>query len=170
MIKVNCILLSVLIGMFICACGHKTEMRDVAAYVGNPVNGLVKKEKADSTEITCQWVPDSSKTSWLFRVYMYSPEKVDDSTLYKMNYKTQEIFALIHANDTARPVLAERVANGRRDQHEFTVVFDPVKQDSAKTVSLLLAPNGLLRKNISFDFQYNDITKAQKKLYGYSSL
>jgi hypothetical protein len=169
MIRANCILL-LSVGFLFCACNEKTEMKDVAAYVGNPVNGLVKKEKADSTEITCQWVPDSAANApWLFRVYLYSPEKVDDSTLYKMNYKTQEIFALIHAGDTVRPVLAERIANGRRDQHEFTVVFDPVKQDSAQTFSLLLVPNGLLRKNISFDFQYNDITKAQKKLYGYSS-
>jgi hypothetical protein len=168
MIKGSCILL-LSVGFLFCACNEKTEMKDVAAYVGNPVNGLVKKEKADSTEITCQWVPDSSNASWLFRVYMYSPEKVNDSTLYKMNYKTQEIFALVHAGDTVRPVLAERVANGRRDQHEFTVVFDPVKPDSVQTFSLLLAANGLVSKTISFDFQYNDITKAQKKLYGYSS-
>jgi hypothetical protein len=170
--KVRNIFLFAVILSVVIACNNKSDMKDVAGYVKNPVNGLVKNEKIDSNEITCQWIPDSAtNASWLFRVYIYTPEKISDSMLYKLNYQTMEMFRLLTVRDTVRPLLAERVANGLRDQHEFTVVFHPVKPDAAEQkFSLLIPANGLLPRDVSFEFQYKDITKAQKKLYGYSSL
>lgn len=99
------------------------------------------------------------------------PEQMNDSLLYLFNYHSADLFRLVSSSDTIRPVLSERVANGRSDKHEFTVVFDIENSKVNKSdLSFLILSNNLFQKDLVFDYKYNDITKASKLLYGYDQV
>ena len=163
--------------LFIAACSSTEKKDKLAGYVGAPENGLTKKQLADSNEVVCQLVPQQkpekgSGNVYKFNVYMKTkPEQMNDSLLYQFNYHSTDIFRLVSNGDTIRPVLSERVANGRSDKHEFTVVFDIENSKVNKSdLSFMILSNNLFQKDLVFDYKYNDITKASKLLYGYDQV
>ena len=88
--------------------------------------------------------------------------------MYVLNYHSADLFALVLGEDTIKPVLSERIANGRRDLNQFTVLFDvekKVKIDS--TINLIIRKNDLLQQEVVFSFTNTNLKKALKQLYGY---
>lgn len=164
--------------LFITACNRAEKKDKLAGYVGAPENGLTKKQMADSNEVVCQLVPqeraskEDKGTVYKFTVYMKTrADQMNDSLLYLFNYHSADIFRLVSNGDTIKPVLSERVANGRSDKHEFTVVFDIENSKVNKSdLSFLMLHNNLFQNDLVFDYKYNDITKASKLLYGYDQV
>jgi hypothetical protein len=156
-------------------CKPNSKKENVAAYVGNVEKGLTKKMWVDSNDVVCQLVPElnvnekSTSNVFKFNVYLNTkPNKINDSTLYILNYHSADLFALILGTDTIKPVLSERVANGRRDLNQFTVLFDvekSVKIDS--NINLMIRKNNLLEQETVFSFTNKNFKKALKQLYGY---
>ena len=152
----------------------KTNNKEnLAAYVGNLENGLTKKIRVDSNDIVCQLVPEfnvddkSGANVFKFNIYLNTkPNKINDSTLYRLNYHSVDIFALALGEDTLRPVLSERLANGRRDLNQFTVVFDTDKKTDSD-INLIIRENDLLEHEAVFSFTNKNFKKALKQLYGY---
>ena len=143
--------------------------------MGNVEKGLTKKIRVDSNEIVCQLVPELNENEknlsnvFKFNIYLNTkPSKISDSTLYVLNYHSADLFALVLGEDTIKPVLSERIANGRRDLNQFTVLFDvekKVKIDS--TINLIIRKNDLLQQEVVFSFTNTNLKKALKQLYGY---
>lgn len=164
-------------GMFCCmaSCRQTSGKDKLVGYVTKEEHGLSRKTMADSNQVVCQLVPekrsDSASTGNVYRfmVSVYStPAKSTDSVMYFFNYHAQEYFRLVTGADTIRPVLGERMANGRRDIHQFTVVFDLGQTPpAADSVSLLFNGNRLFTDSLVFRYAVNDILKASKSLYGY---
>jgi hypothetical protein len=157
------------------SCKPKENKEEVGAYVGNKEKGLSKKQTIDSNDILCQLIPDKIENEkkgsnfYKFNVYLNTKlSKMTDSTFYFFNYHSEDLFALVLGTDTIKPVLSERIANGRKDLNQFTVLFDidkKVKIDS--NINLIIRKNGILENGTSFSFSNNNFKKALKQLYGY---
>lgn len=168
--------LAVLYACFLTGCGSSAP-QNPAQYTGNPKNGLTKEQVVDSNKVWCQLIPDKREDQaegsevYRFRVYIKNaPEAVTDSLLYDFNYNSEALFNLIVAEDTLHPVLSERVANGRKDMHEFTVMFNTSHEQHPDNLTLLIQKNELISKDLHFEYRYNDLTKALKTLYGYDPI
>lgn len=143
----------------------------MAAYVSNPENGLTRKQVADNNEIVCQLVPqeeggtDSNDGTYKFTVYINTvKEKVSDSLFYLFSYHSTQLFALVAGADTLKPVLSERIANGRRDVNQFTVVFalQKKKEEEQSDLFFMVRSNALFPKEIIMKYESKDIKKAFK--------
>jgi hypothetical protein len=176
----NLKLLPVLLLLFFVSCKSKTDLNSVASYVSRAENGLTKKMLIDSCEVTCQLVPgklnESAKDDNPLEYKLYINSKsieITDSILYQFNYHSGEMFGLTMGTDTLKPLLSERVANGRKDMHQFTILFpSPGKQivASKASFSFLLYKNDLFKNDHSIEYHYSDIIKASKTLYGYDEV
>jgi hypothetical protein len=172
---ITILVIALLTAIFFIACTETPEKDKLAGYVTKEKNGLSRKLRADSNDVVCQLIPENEKDSsgtnhvYRFMVSVYSkPEKSTDSVMYFFNYHAAEYFRLVNGSDTILPVLGERMANGRRDIHQFTVVFDLEKKlQQADSVSLLFNGNRLFTDSLVFRYAVNDILKASKSLYGY---
>jgi hypothetical protein len=163
---------------FLISCKQTPKKEKLAVYVGDAQNGLTKKQLIDSNEVVSQLVPQEkdkqeSGQVYKFIVYMKTDKaKTTDSVMYQLNYKSAEMFRLVAGADTLQPVLSERVANGKTDAHEFTVVFDmnDAQVKRKNDVEFIINNSNPFQKAIVFDYTYNDITKASKLLYGYDQV
>lgn len=162
--------------LLMASCKTQSEQEKLAAYVSGKENGLTKKQVMGDNEIVCQFVPvkkegkESGGTGQLYRFMVYLNSKtlkMTDSLMYKFNYHSAELFHLVSGADTLKPVLSERIMNGRTDRNEFEVFFEPVGDPSNEVLKFLVDSNAITGSNIAFDYKYNDITKALKNLYGY---
>jgi hypothetical protein len=175
--KLSFFYLVVLCAFFFGRCSN-SSIENPAQYTGNPKNGLIKEQIVDSNKVWCQLIPDKREEgqangeNYRFRVYIKCPpEASTDSVLYNFNYGSDQLFNLVVAKDTLYPVLSERVANGRRDMHEFTVVFNSAHHEKeSDNLTLLVHKNDLITKDLFFEYRYNDLTKALKTLYGYDPI
>lgn len=168
----------VLSGMLSLAGCKRNEKQDpLASYVSKEENGLIKRTMVNNDEVVSQLVPEKKENLqdnqenqvYRFMVHVNTkPEKMTDSILYHFNYRSSDYFRLISGTDTALPVLSERVASGRREAHQFTVVFDMSGIQKAKNdISLLFLGNPLFQDSLLFNYREEDIKRASKSLYGY---
>lgn len=170
--------LTVYIGLCAAVClgacaAEKTEQQKLAGYVSKESNGLAQKKQGGAADVTCQYIPEKTAETTASKFVVYIDTKtaaVDDSLMYLFNYQSAGLFRLVSAGDTLKPVLSERIANGKRDLHQFTVVFDNGKPVSPGGISLIVNSNPVFKNDLVFDYKYDDITKAQKKLYDYDAV
>jgi hypothetical protein len=81
------------------------------------------------------------------------------------------MFALVLDNDTIKPVLSERLANGRRDLNQFTVIFDVEKKINIDSnINLIIRKNDIVAQEAVFSFTNKNFNKALKQLYGYDQI
>lgn len=154
------------------ACRQPAANNKVATYIGNPQHGLSRQETVGDKRVVCQLLPgEAGNGVYQFRVFIQQKagEPATDSAMYFLNYRSAELFRLVSDRDTLLPSLCERMANGRCDAHEFTLLFESGKNmlGKGKNLQLLFLNNALTAKDLVFNYQSNDITKAIKKLYGY---
>ena len=161
---------------FVMACSHNNSVKVVAGYVSDPENGLTKQKSVGTKTIIGQFIPAENYENCeehRFRIWIKNDrEESTDSLLYHFNYRSSDIFRLVVGKDTLEPLLSERIANGRSDLHEFTVLFPNTKRKMETTaeMDLLVLKNQLFTSNIDFRYRYKDITKASKKLYGHDQV
>ena len=156
--------------LFFVACKGGDKKDKLASYVSKNENGLTKKISSGSTEIVSQLIPDESGGDlYKFMVYVNTTrDKMSDSVLYYFNYRSADYFRLVSGKDTLQPVLSERVANGRREINQFTVLFDMNgKEKLHDSFSLVFLGNKLFSDSLAFHYALTDIKKASKSLYGY---
>lgn len=161
--------------LILIGCHSNGSMKDIAAYVGDPKHGLMKEEIVGQNRVVCQFIPQPTVSSdhglrdsvFEFRVFIDNPADVmNDSLFYDLSYQSTAMFSIIGAGDTLHPVMSERIVNGRKDQHEFTVLFTP----SARLMidkgpfSFVIRNHKLFKRDIQFQYQSNDITKASKTM------
>lgn len=161
-------------GLLIVACKGKTAQEKRAAYITKPGNGLTWKTEAAGNAVVSQFVPDkqdmgNGSNAYRFLVTVQSrPNITTDSILYDFNYHSADFFRLLAGTDTLQPVLSERMANGRRDLHQFTVLFDRAGiTKSPDSLTLLFTGNKLFEEKLLFRYALTDIKNATKTLYGY---
>lgn len=154
---------------FLMACKSKEKKDPLAAYVSKEENGLTKKIRSENIEITSQFVPEKEDNNlYKFMVYVSTTrERMTDSILYFFNYHSSDYFRLISGTDTLQPVLSERIANGKREINQFTVLFDNGSKELQSPVSMVFLGNKLFKDSLAFHYELNDIKKASKSLYGY---
>ncbi len=162
---------------FLMACKGREKKDKLAMYVSKNENGLMKKLAAGESEIVSQFIPEEKQQPdtanenrvYRFMVNIYTkPEKTTDSILYFFNYRSSDYFRLVSGADTVRPVLSERIANGRKDIHQFTVLFEMEGiNKEPDSMSLLFLGNQLFQDSLVFKYAIKDIKKASKSLYGY---
>jgi hypothetical protein len=154
-------------------CKKGKKENRLADYVTNPHNGLSQKQQVDSNDILCQLIPEknSGATGNLYRfmiVMKTRPGQISDSAYYFFNYRSAELFGLVENGDTLKPVLSERMANGRKDVHSFTVLFEsqqnPAAGQTGSGPQLVFRKNELVPQDLKFEYQYKDINKALKTL------
>ena len=153
-------------------CYSTTPEKKLAKYVGDPVNGLTRHATVDSNTITCQFIPaqspDEEGRACRFRIYLNSSQPAsNDSVMYFLNYRSAGLFGLVSEGDTLSPLLSERVANGRTDRHEFTVVFPALPAKSDGQFQIVIHKNVLINSDVNFVYKHRDINKASKNIYGY---
>jgi hypothetical protein len=160
--------------LFIAACRGQTSTADIARYVGDSANGLIKKDSAGDVQLTCILLPEEREEGHdstdvvRFKITMTTErEKVTDSMMYYMNYRSPEMFRLVKGTDTLMPALSERMANGRKDIHEFTVIFDDGGRVGKNNLWLLIDSGIMIPQQKTFAFTNKDITKAYKTLFAY---
>lgn len=170
-----------LLAFIVAGCRQQTESLTVQAaqYAGNAKNGLLQKGMLDSCPITCQYIPEpinakqaAGSRPFRFTVHVNSgTREINDSTLYELNYRGTELFRLVQGADTLKPVLCERMANGRTDMHLFTVLYVPqTALQPNQTLQFLFLPGKLFPVAGSMQFASNDIIQASKTLYGYDEV
>ena len=174
-VLIICSGIGVLFFLFACKDGNKKDK--LAVYVSKNENGLTKKITDGETEIITQFIPEkiekpdtgNKNRVYKFMVYVNTKaESMTDSILYIFNYHSSDYFRLVSGNDTLKPVLSERIANGRREANQFTVLFDMEgKNKLADPLSLLFLGNKLFRDSLVFHYELKDLKKASKTLYGY---
>jgi hypothetical protein len=155
--------------VFLVACKSEKKKDPLAEYVSKEENGLTRKIRSENIEIVSQLIPEKEDNNvYKFMVYVNTtPEKMTDSVLYFFNYKSSDYFRLISGADTLQPVLSERIANGRRESNQFTVLFDMNGKELQSPVSMVFLGNKLFQDSLAFHYELNDIKKASKSLYGY---
>lgn len=163
--------IAVFILSWMLSCKGDNKQNRIASYIGNPQNGLTKKMIVDSSEIFCQLIPDENEKKEIYKFNIYINTKLNkmtDSVLYKFNYQSVQLFSLVSNKDTLRPVLSERIANGRRDINQFTVVFNTGEKPLQDTnIVLMIGKNELMEKAALFTFSNKTLIKALKQLYGH---
>ncbi|HNP53169.1 MAG TPA: hypothetical protein PKK69_01070 [Ferruginibacter sp.] len=161
-----------------CRQQNETPALQAAQYAGNVKNGLLQKGMLDSCPITCQYIPEpidakqAANRPYRFTIHINTgTREINDSTLYEMNYHATELFRLVQGSDTLKPVLCERMANGRTDMHLFTAVFVPsARLKPNQTLNILFLPGKLFPEMGLIQFASNDIIQASKTLYGYDEV
>ena len=138
--------------------------------MSDPENGLTKQKSFGTKTVIGQYIPAEdgrNNEEHRFRIWIKNDkDESNDSLLYQFNYHSSGMFRLVVGKDTLEPLLSERIANGRSDLHEFTVLF-PNSQQKVETtaeIDLLVLKNNLFTSNIDFRYRYKDITKASKKI------
>lgn len=161
-------------GLFFMACKDKSPGDKLTDFVKQSGNRLTQKTETEGAVVVSQFVPDKLEEENTSPVYRFlvtvqsPPEITTDSILYFFNYHSGDYFRLVAGTDTLRPVLSERMANGRRDLHQFTVLFDRAAiTRSTDSLEVLFIGNKLFRENLLFRYALTDIKNATKTLYGY---
>lgn len=160
--------------LLIAACKDNTEGSKLTDFVKDAGNRLTQKAEVSGNKVVSQFVPDKPEEGEGSDVYRFiitvqsSPEKTTDSILYFFNYKSAGYFRMVTGADTLHPVLSERMANGREDLHQFTVLFDRSGiSGTSDSLEIIFLGNKLFADSLFFRYALTDIKNATKTLYGY---